>query len=160
MAIVQGAAFGGAVGLISACDIAIGAENSRYSLSEVKIGLIPAVISAYVAQALGSRQARRYFLTAEAFTGERAHELELLHEVVPESELESKAETLTAQLLENAPNATRLAKKMLHTVHNRPIDEEFVEMACREIARVRVSPEGQEGLASFLEKRAPVWRKP
>ncbi|MGI9281097.1 MAG: enoyl-CoA hydratase-related protein [Endozoicomonas sp.] len=160
MAVVQGAAFGGAVGLISACDIAIGSETSRYSLSEVKIGLIPAVISAYVGQAIGTRQARRYFLTAEVFSGIKAFELELLHEVVPESELNDKAQALTQQLLENAPGASRLAKSMLHKVHNRPIDDAFVEMACREIARVRVSPEGQEGLASFLEKRKPSWRQP
>ncbi|WP_257280144.1 MULTISPECIES: enoyl-CoA hydratase-related protein [unclassified Endozoicomonas] len=160
MAVVQGAAFGGAIGLICACDIALGAENTRFSLSEVKIGLIPAVISAYVVQAIGTRQARRYFLSAEVFSGEKALELGLLHERVPESELDTKAEELTQQLLGNAPEATRLAKNMLHKVHNKPINEEFVEMACQEIARIRVSPEGQEGLASFLEKRIPSWRQP
>ncbi len=160
MAVVQGAAFGGAIGLICACDIAVGADNTRFSLSEVRIGLIPAVISAYVVQAIGTRQARRYFLSAEVFSGEKALELELLHELVPESELDTKADELTQQLLGNAPAATRLAKSMLHSVHNKPIDDEFVELACREIARIRVSPEGQEGLASFLEKRKPSWSQP
>ncbi|WP_252178913.1 enoyl-CoA hydratase-related protein [Endozoicomonas sp. 4G] len=160
MAVVQGAAFGGAIGLIAACDIAVGADNSRFSLSEVRIGLIPAVISAYVVQAIGTRQARRYFLSAEVFSGEKALELGLLHEQVPESELNTKAEELTQQLLGNAPEASRLAKSMLHNVHNKPIDDEFVEMACREIARIRISPEGQEGLASFLEKRKPSWGQP
>lgn len=158
IAVVQGAAFGGAVGLISACDIAIGADNSRYSLSEVKIGLIPAVISAYVIQALGTRQARRYFLTAEMFDAERALELELLHELVSLDELDGKAEAVTQQLLGNGPEATAIAKEMIHSVHNQPIDGEFIEHACQEIARVRVSPEGQEGLASFLEKRDPAWK--
>ncbi|MRI34053.1 gamma-carboxygeranoyl-CoA hydratase [Endozoicomonas sp. OPT23] len=159
IAVVQGAAFGGAVGLASACDMAIGSDASRFCLSEVKIGLIPAVISPYVVQAMGNRQARRYFLTAEVISGQQAVELGLLHECVTAEQLEEKAQTLAQQIANNAPEATRQAKLLLADINQQPLSEPLIGHTCKTIAAIRVSEEGQEGLSAFLEKREPAWRQ-
>lgn len=158
LALVQGAAFGGAVGLVACCDIAIAEANASFCLSEVKIGLIPAVISPYVMRALGERQCRRYFLTAERFNAETAEKLGLLHDVVQEQSLETAAEPLLQALLQNSPAAVSAAKALLHNIYNRKISNNVIAHTTQAIAEIRVSPEGQEGLSTFLEKRTPNWR--
>jgi methylglutaconyl-CoA hydratase len=158
LAVVQGSTFGGAVGLVSCCDMAIGSEDALISLSEVRIGLAPAVISPFVVQALGERAARRYALTAERFNGKRAQELGLFAASYPSSELDSQVETWVANLLLNSPAAMRAGKELLLEVGN-GTPTPHLRCYCEEaIARIRVSPEGQEGLRAFLQKRLPSWQ--
>ena len=159
LAVVQGAAFGGALGLISCCDMAIGAEDALFSLSEVRIGLTPAVVSPFVVQAIGQRAARRYALTAERFDGRRAHELGLLAEVFPSAELDAQIQAWVTNLLLNSPQAIQVTKDLLREVGNgtpSPGLRAYTEQA---IARIRVSQEGQEGLNAFLDKRTPSWQE-
>lgn len=158
LAVVQGAAFGGALGLISCCDMAIGAADAQFSLSEVRIGLAPAVISPFVVQAIGERATRRYALTAERFSGERARELGLLAECYPAEELEQAVQDWTANLLLNSPQAMRVSKDLLREVGNGELSPNLRRYTENAIARIRVSPEGQEGLNAFLEKRKPSWQ--
>jgi methylglutaconyl-CoA hydratase len=159
LAVVQGAAFGGALGLISCCDMAIGAADAQYSLSEVRIGLLPAVISPFVVQAIGERAARRYALTAERFNGERARELGLLAECYPAEELDQAVESWTANLLLNSPQAMRTSKDLLREVGSGVLSPNLRRYTENAIARIRVSAEGQEGLNAFLEKRKPSWQE-
>ncbi|KKO45295.1 gamma-carboxygeranoyl-CoA hydratase [Arsukibacterium ikkense] len=157
VAMVQGAAFGGAVGLVACCDIAVASDTASFCLSEVKIGLIPAVISPYVMRALGERQSRRYFLTAERFSADTAKTLGLLHEVTTPSELTDKTNGFIDNLLQNSPAAISAAKTLLHNIYNRKISNNVVAHTTQAIAEIRVSAEGQEGLSAFLEKRRPGW---
>jgi len=156
---VQGAAFGGGVGLVACCDMAVASEKASFCLSEVKLGLIPAVISPYVVTAMGERQARRYFLTAERFGAEEARRIGLVHEVVTPEALDERVETLCSALLQNGPEAVGEAKRLARDVARGPVDQGMIEDTSRRIADIRVSPEGQEGLAAFLEKRQPAWRQ-
>ncbi|TBU75725.1 gamma-carboxygeranoyl-CoA hydratase [Pseudomonas daroniae] len=158
LAVVQGAAFGGAVGLTACCDIAIGALDASFSLSEVRIGLVPAVISPYVVQAIGERAARRYALSAERFSGERARELGLLAECYPAGELEAEVEQWVANLLQNSPQAMRAAKALLQDVGSGVLGDALRQRTESVIAGIRVSEEGQEGLNAFLQKRKPAWQ--
>ncbi|MDH0897330.1 MULTISPECIES: gamma-carboxygeranoyl-CoA hydratase [unclassified Pseudomonas] len=160
LAVVQGAAFGGAVGLVSCCDMAIGTEDSLFSLSEVRIGLAPAVISPFVVQALGERAARRYALTAERFSGNRARELGLLAEAYPAAELDAQVEGWVNNLLLNSPQAMQASKDLLREVGSGVLSPALRRYTENAIARIRVSPEGQEGLNAFLEKRTPAWQEP
>ncbi|MFP3517730.1 gamma-carboxygeranoyl-CoA hydratase [Pseudomonas sp. SIMBA_077] len=158
LAVVQGAAYGGALGLISACDMAIGTDNAQFCLSEVRIGLAPAVISPFVVQAIGERAARRFALTAERFSGQRARELGLLSECYPVTELEQHIAHWVDNLLLNSPQAMRACKDLLREVSHgapTPAIRRYCENA---IARIRVSPDGQEGLRAFLQKRNPRWQ--
>lgn len=157
LALVQGAAFGGAVGLVACCDIALAEANASFCLSEVKIGLIPAVISPYVMRALGERQSRRYFLTAERFNATTAESLGLVHQVINENTLENSAEPLVQALLQNSPAAVSAAKNLLQQIYNKNINNEVIAHTTQAIAEIRVSAEGQEGLSAFLEKRKPNW---
>jgi len=157
LARVQGAAYGGGVGLVACCDIAVGTPEVSFSLSEVRLGLIPAVISPYVVAAMGERQARRYFLTAERFDAREALRIGLLHEVVQAADLDAKVAELVAYLLKGGPRSQTAAKRLIEAVSNRPIDRPLVEDTAERIARIRVTPEGREGVAAFLEKRAPGW---
>ena len=159
MALVQGAAYGGALGLIAACDIALCSDSARFCLSEVKIGLIPATISPYVIEAIGVRQARRYFLTAELIPAEQALNIGLVHETCSGLELEEKAESLAKQIVANSPAATRAAKQLIKDVGNQRIDEDIINSTCEVIADIRTSDEGQEGLTAFLDKREPLWKR-
>ncbi len=154
---VQGAAFGGAVGLVSCCDMAVANERASFSLSEVKIGLIPATISPYVIRAMGERACRRYFTTGERFDVEEAHRLGLVSEVAAGDTLDQALEQLLSSLLQNGPQAVRAAKALARDVSGRAIDGPLVADTCERIARIRVSDEGQEGLGAFLEKRSPRW---
>lgn len=158
IALVQGAAFGGGVGLVAACDIAIGTTHAKFMLSEVKLGLIPAVISPYVVRAMGARAARRYFLTAERIEAADAHRLGLLHEVVAdEVDLADAAERFVATLLANGPRALAESKALVDAVAGRPVDHGVIRDTAERIADTRASDEGREGVTAFLEKRKPAW---
>lgn len=154
---VQGAAFGGGVGLVACCDMAIAAREAVFSLSEVRLGLIPAVISPYVVQAIGTRASRRYFLTAERFTAEDALRLGLVTDVVEPDQLDCRIATLTGHLLKGGTHAIAAAKDLIRAVADRPIETPLVEDTANRIARTRASAEGKEGIAAFLEKRTPAW---
>ncbi|MGH8751529.1 MAG: enoyl-CoA hydratase/isomerase family protein [Burkholderiales bacterium] len=157
---VHGPAFGGGVGLVAACDIAIGTRDAVFSLSEVRLGLIPAVISPYVIAAIGERHARRYFLTAERFDAGAAYRIGLIHEF---AEIETLDETIIhflQQLLAGGPLAIGAAKQMIATVAHSPVDQQLMEKTARGIAAIRASKEGREGVAAFLEKRMPAWVNP
>jgi methylglutaconyl-CoA hydratase len=156
---VQGSAFGGGVGLVACCDIVLASENARFALTEVKLGLIPAVISPYLSRAMGERHARRYMLTGERFSAEEACRLGLVHEVVPESMLDERVRTVISMLLENGPEAMAAIKSLLDRVAGGPLDEAMIGDTARRIAEVRASEEGKEGVTAFLEKRRPRWTK-
>jgi methylglutaconyl-CoA hydratase len=159
IALVQGAAFGGGVGLVACCDLALATPRASFSLSEVKLGLIPGAISPYVVEAIGPRAARRYFLTAERFDAAEARRIGLVHEVVEEGTLEAAAERLASTLLGNGPRALAAAKALVARVAGAPIDDALVADTAGRIAAARASDEGREGLAAFLEKRTPAWVK-
>ncbi|WP_168016850.1 enoyl-CoA hydratase-related protein [Halomonas salinarum] len=154
---VQGATFGGAVGLTACCDVVIVSEQARFCLSEVKIGLSPAVISPYVQRALGERQMRRYALTAEVIDAATAETLGLAHRVVATEDLDAAVEAMVDTLLATSPQASRATKALLAEVAREPDSNATRDHTCRIISELRVSHEGQEGLASFLEKRRPTW---
>jgi methylglutaconyl-CoA hydratase len=154
---VQGAAFGGGVGLVACCDMAVAADTATFCLSEVKLGLIPAVISPYVTRAMGARAARRYFLTAEVFGAAEAHRLGLVHEVVPPDALDGALEALLAKLLAAGLAAAAESKALIARVAEGEVDAAMIADTAARIARVRVSPEGREGIAAFLDKRKPAW---
>jgi len=154
---VNGAAFGGGVGLVSACDIAVGADTAVFSLSEVKLGLIPAVISPYVIGAMGKRQAGRYMVSGERFDAAEARRIGLLHEVVPADELDDAVDEMVAGLLANGPLSMAECKALIRAVADRPVDEAVRNDTAERIARMRASDEGKEGVAAFLEKRKPNW---
>jgi methylglutaconyl-CoA hydratase len=156
---VQGATFGGAVGLVACCDMAVASKLSRFCLSEVKLGLIPATISPYVIDAIGARVARRYFTTAEVFSARRARRIGLLSEAVAEEELDRTVENLIEHLLKNSPAAMQAAKQLIFDVQNNPVSEEFLATTSQKIAKIRVSEQGQEGLNAFLQKRRANWIK-
>jgi methylglutaconyl-CoA hydratase len=157
IALVQGAAIGGGVGLVACCDIAIASENVTFCLSEVKLGLIPAVISPYVAAAIGSRATRRYFLTAERFDAAEAHRLGLVHEVVKPDELDARVERLSHLLLQNGPYAMASVKALVTEVALSYLDDDLIADTAERIAEIRASDEGREGLSAYLEKRKPNW---
>lgn len=160
VALVQGAAYGGGVGLTSCCDIAIATARATFCVSEVKLGLIPAVISPYVIAAIGSRAARRYFMTAEILSAGEAHRLGLVHEVVADDlELAAAAGRVTTQLLKNGPGAMAAAKKLIENVSGRRVDDALFAETAGLMADRRASPECREGLSAFLEKRQPAWVK-
>ncbi|WP_395343026.1 enoyl-CoA hydratase/isomerase family protein [Ningiella sp. W23] len=154
---VQGAAFGGAVGLVACCDIAIGSKLSKFCLSEVKLGLIPATISPYVVNAIGLREAKRLFMTAEVISSRRARRLGLLNEAVSEQDLDTTIDEIIKNILKNGPVAVSLAKQLACDIANRPIDDALIDETSELIANVRVSKEGQEGLSAFLNKRKANW---
>ena len=156
---VQGAAFGGAVGLIACCDMAVGSKLSKFCLSEVKIGLIPATISPYVIEALGVRICKRYFQTAEVFSSRRARRLGLLSESVTEDELDGTINDIVNALLKNGPLAVAGVKSLISDVAHKPVDEALMQQTSQRIAEIRVSEEGQEGLHAFLEKRPAKWQE-
>lgn len=159
IAVIQGSAFGGAVGLVACCDIAIASLSAKFSLSEVRLGLIPAVISPYVLNAIGERAARRYFLSAEIFDAQQACRLGLVHEVVDSDELENIPDLLINQLLKAGPKAQEKAKKLIFQVVGKEIDQELISKTATLISEIRATEEGKEGIAAFLEKRPPDWLK-
>jgi methylglutaconyl-CoA hydratase len=154
---VHGAAFGGGVGLVAACDIAIGVPEAKFGLTESKLGLLPAVISPYVIAAIGARQARRWFATAEIFDAGEARRIGLLHEVVDAAALDTAVQRQIDLLLKAGPIAAASAKALVRDVVA-GTDATAIDRAnAALIARLRVSAEGQEGIGAFLEKRKPAW---
>ena len=154
---VQGATFGGAVGLVSCCDLAVANQTSVFSLSEAKIGLIPATIVPYVVAAIGQRACRRYFTTAERFDADKALNLGLVSQLAnDEQALDAAVAQLVKQLLTSGPQAVAAAKQLLFDVGNN-ITDKVIAQTCECIADIRVSPEGQQGLSAFLKKRSPTW---
>ena len=158
VALIQGPAYAGGVGLICACDIAIAARHARFSLTEVRLGLIPAVISPFVINTIGDSYARRYFLTGESIDSADAERIGLVHEVVPDEALTVRGDTFVKLLLQGGPNAQAEAKNLIKAVHGRTLDGDMLVDMAKRIARIRVSDEGQEGINAFLEKRKPRWR--
>lgn len=155
---VQGAAFGGGVGLVAACDIALASRAASFCLSEARLGLIPAVISPYVVEAIGARASRRYFQTAERFDADTALALGLVHEVVPRERLDGRLEELIGVLLGNGPAAMAAGKDLIRRVASGPVDDAMVEDTAQRIADIRATDEGREGVRAFLEKRRPNWQ--
>jgi methylglutaconyl-CoA hydratase len=160
LARVNGDGFGGALGLIAACDIVVVAEDAKFAFTEVRLGIIPAVISPFVLGKIGESAALRYFQTAEVFGAAKLQQLGLAHEVVPADGLDYACEALLAELLKGAPGAQAEAKKLIREGSNRAGDERpqaAVQLAAR-LARLRVLPEAREGFAAFFAKRKAQWR--
>jgi len=154
---IHGAAMGGGVGLAACCDIAVATQDATFALSEAKLGLIPATIGPYVIEAIGARQARRYFLTAERFEAAEAFRIGLVHDIVPPADLDGRVNELLGALLGAGPQAQVECKALIRGVAHRPIDADVVAGTARHIAAVRASPEGREGVAAFLAKRRAAW---
>ena len=154
---VHGAAYGGGVGLIAACDIAVAVPEATFALTEAKLGLIPATIGPYVIEAIGARQARRYFLTAERFGAAEALRIGLVHEVAALPQLDTRIGDLVGALRVAGPSAQLECKALIRGVAHRPIDADVISGTAGHIAAVRASPEGKEGVAAFLGKRRPAW---
>jgi methylglutaconyl-CoA hydratase len=154
---VHGAAMGGGVGLVACCDIAIAAQEATFAFSEGKLGLIPATIAPYVIEAIGARQARRYFVTAERFTAAEAFRIGLVHDIVPAVELDARINELLGSLLFVGPRAQLECKALIRGVAHRPIDAKVIAGTAAHIAAVRASQEGRDGVAAFLGKRAAPW---
>jgi methylglutaconyl-CoA hydratase len=157
IAMIHGSAFGGGAGLAAACDIAIAANSARFCFSEVKLGLIPAVISPYVVKAIGERSAQMLFMSAEVFDAQRALSLNLVQHLTPEEHLLEFTLNYANQISNNAPEAVKLSKKLVQYVASKTIDEELVYHTATLIAQKRISDEGQKGLHAFLNKETPNW---
>ncbi|KTD16043.1 enoyl-CoA hydratase-related protein [Legionella israelensis] len=158
IAMVHGAAYGGGAGLAAACDIAIAADNARFCFSEVKLGLIPAVISPYVVKAIGERAAKDLFMTADIFDAKRAKELGLVQHCVLEDELHDFTLAYAHKIAHHAPAAVGEAKQLASTVADKEITKELINYTAELIARKRVSQEGQDGLNAFINKKTPNWK--
>jgi methylglutaconyl-CoA hydratase len=152
---VHGAAMGGGLGLVACTDIAVAEHDAKFALSEVKLGLVPAVISPYVIAKIGAGQARRYFTTAEVFDGRVAKQMGLVHEAVDNESLDDQVMLFVDTIRANGPNAVRAAKKLIRDVAGQA---DPLVLTSQLIAELRVSPEGQEGLKAFLAKRKPSWK--
>jgi methylglutaconyl-CoA hydratase len=153
---VHGNAFAGAIGLIACCDLAVAVVEAEFAVTEVRLGLIPAVISPYLIRAMGARQARRWFLTAERFSAEQAQAMNLLHEVVPADQLDACVDHWLDAVRKAGPNALSAAKALVGAVAAPPSDA-TIEDTARRIAAIRAGAEGKDGVAAFLEKRKPGW---
>lgn len=155
--LAHGATLGGGMGLLSAADIAIAAKNAKFGLPEVKIGLTPSMISPYVMAAIGERQAHYYFLTGEQFGADEAHRIGLVHQIIEPQALLSTGMTIANMLLQNGPNALIAAKHLMQFVAKQKITQELAQKTSEHLAELRATPEAQEGLRAFLDKRKPSW---
>jgi methylglutaconyl-CoA hydratase len=154
---VQGDVYAGGMGLVAACDLAVSVDSAGYCLSEVKLGLIPATISPYVIRAMGARAAHRYFLTAERFSAAEALRIGFVHEVVAADKLDAKVAELASSLVQAGPAAVKACKELVQDVGGRNITQLLIDRTVRDIAEIRVSDEGREGIQAFLGKRKPAW---
>lgn len=158
VAIAHGAVMGGGVGLISTMDVVIGVEGTKFALSEVNLGLVPAVISPYVVAAIGERHARRYMLTGERFGTDEAFRINLVHERADDMDAAEEAlDKILKNLLASGPVATREIKALIQSIKNRPATSDVQSETAACIARLRVGDEAQEGLNAFFDKRKPAW---
>jgi methylglutaconyl-CoA hydratase len=155
---VQGPAFGGGLGLVAACDIAVASTDARFRLPEVQLGVVPAVISPYVIEAIGVRQARRYFLSGEAIAPERAREIGLVHELVAPEALVETTLAVAREVLKGGPGALAAAKTLISEVAGQRPGAALARRTAEILADLRAGAEAQEGLASALERRSPNWR--
>lgn len=155
---VQGPAYGGGVGLVACCDVAIATFDAQFALTEVRLGLIPAVISPHVIAAIGERYARRYMLTAERFSAAEAYRIGLIHELVTDdTALDEAVAEIVDALLNNGPRALAECKELIAAVAWKPLSAQIIEDTAQRITRLRASDEGREGMNAFLEKRKPKW---
>jgi methylglutaconyl-CoA hydratase len=155
---VHGPAYGGGVGLVACCDIAIATQEATFALSEARLGLIPATIAPYVIEAIGARHARRYMITAERFDAAEAYRIGLVHDLAQSVEaLDERVNELLGAMLLAGPQAQKAVKALLRAVAHRPIDERIIADTAERIASVRASDEGREGIAAFLGRRSPAW---
>ncbi|WMD22832.1 enoyl-CoA hydratase/isomerase family protein [Achromobacter seleniivolatilans] len=159
VACVNGDAYAGGMGLLSACDIAIAADTAHFCLSETRLGLLPATISPYVIRAMGERAANRYFLTAERFDAATALRLGLLHGVTSAEQLHDEVEAICRTLCANGPSAVQASKRLVRDFAGREIDAALIADTVERIAACRSTDEACEGVAAFLEKREPAWRQ-
>ena len=157
MAVVHGSAFGGANGLLAACDMVLAAENTRFAFSEVKLGISPATISPFVIRRIGEYGARELMLTGKQFDGKEAEKWHLVNHAVPEKQLEDKVQELIKEIMTAAPIAVRETKKLITQIIQNQNLNKNIEFTAQLIARLRAAEEGQEGMAAFLEKRKPFW---
>ncbi len=154
---VQGDVYAGGTGLVAACDMAVASDLAQFCVSEVKIGLIPATISPYLIRAMGVRAAQRYWLTAERFSAAEAHRMGLVSEVTSIDALDAAVDKLCKQLCLASPDAVRATKKLIDAVVEKPITHELIAHTVKEIAVIRSTPQGKEGVQAFLQKRLPSW---
>ena len=154
---VHGPAYAGGVGLVAACDIAVGTVDAEFALTEAKLGLSPATISPYVVRAMGERMAHRYFLTAEKFSAAEAYRIGLLSELCLPGELDARINEMLGHIVSGGKAALAEIKTLIRAVSRGPIDDPMIDDTARRIAEIRVSKEGREGIASFLGKRKPAW---
>ena len=154
---VHGPAFAGGMGLVAACDLVVAAEEAEFCLPEVRIGLVPAMISPYIVRALGEQQARRYVLTGERLGAREAHRIGFVHECVPAAELDARVEKFAVQLAQAGPQALARSKKLLAKVGKAPISPKLAAETAAVLAEARAGEEAREGVRSFLEKRKPAW---
>ena len=154
---VQGDVYAGGMGLVACCDMAVAVDTAGFCLSEVKIGLIPATISPYVIRAMGARASHRYFLTGERFSAQEAHRIGYVHEVVDAEQLDAVVDGWLKHLLSAGPAAVRACKRLVLDVAEREINEQLIAATVEQIANIRASGEGKEGVQAFLNKRKPSW---
>lgn len=159
VALVHGAAYGGGVGLAACSDIVLASEDATFCLSEVKLGIIPAVVAPYIVRAIGARQARRLVLTAEVVTADHAMKIGLVHDVVRRDEIDAARDRIVDALLLGAPGAQTESKTLVALCNNHPIDDKLTAGTAALIAKARAAPEGEEGLSAYLQKRPPSWLK-
>ncbi|MFM7343176.1 MAG: enoyl-CoA hydratase/isomerase family protein [Betaproteobacteria bacterium] len=155
---VQGDCYAGGMGLVSVCDVVVASRQATFCLSEARLGLLPATISPYVVRALGVQASRRYFVTAERFSAEQAHRLGLVHQLCEPEALDAQITELIDALVANGPAAVKACKQLVRDVAGQPLTESLRAETARRIADLRASPEGREGVQSFLNKRAPNWQ--
>jgi methylglutaconyl-CoA hydratase len=154
---VQGSAFAGGMGLVSACDIAVASTDAKFCLSEVKLGLMPAMISPYVIKAMGEPNARRYMLTAEILDAAEAYRIGFVHDIAQPEEFDAKVNAILGHLIQGSPNALNETKRLIRDVVTMSIGDEVMNETAARIAHVRASDDAQEGIAAFFEKRKPAW---
>ncbi|MFO1257647.1 MAG: enoyl-CoA hydratase-related protein [Gammaproteobacteria bacterium] len=155
--VIRGGAYGGGAGLAAICKIVLASHDATFCFSETKLGLIPATISPYVIHAIGARQALRYFMTAEKFSAQDALRIGLCHEVVDHSKLQETLHNYLSLIIRNGPQALKSSVDLIRTLSPPPISDSVLNYTVEAIAKIRVSPEGQAGIAAFLEKRRPDW---
>ncbi len=157
---VHGAVRGGGIGLVAACDIAIGSRDATFRLSEVRLGIVPAMISPYVVAAIGERYARRYALSGEEFDSAEAYRIGLLHDLVELDQLNPRISYLLADLYCGGPHAIVAVKQLIRRVAHASVTEQVVADTADTLAEIRATAEAQEGLGAFLEKRKAAWIAP